>query len=266
MAAIASTRTRASRPVSRCRSNRNRAPTRGRTTGGWRKCWPLAGLTCYSEPQKQQETIGRDSASTRPEAQCPQHCTKRVLRAGRDIMAAVDGTVAITDHGWYEFLLAQNGLDEVNFWTPSAHWGFRGEVGAPFFFKLKARYNHAICGFAYFARYARLPDWLAWETFGIKNGCQTLDAMRDRIGGIRARIDYRAASPSNEIGCIPPSPADVLSSGCVGSRAQELATREPATQTVRRDRRRRPAHLAGMSRPSGNRSSGGTYKSAALGP
>ena len=117
-------------------------------------------------------------------------------------MAAVDGTVAITDHGWYECLLTQGGLDEINFWTPSAHWGFRGEVGAPFFFKLKGRYDHAICGFAYFARYTRLPDWLAWETFGIKNGCQTLDAMRDRIGGIRARIDYRAPSPSNQIGCI----------------------------------------------------------------
>ncbi len=104
----------------------------------------------------------------------------------------MDGTVAITDHGWYEFLLGQDGLDEANFWTPSAHWGFRGEVGAPFFFKLKARYDHAICGFAYFARYARLPDWLAWETFDIRNGCPTFDAMRDRIGGIRERIDYRA--------------------------------------------------------------------------
>ena len=69
----------------------------------------------------------------------------------------MNGTVAITDHGWYRFLLAQDDLDEVNFWTPSAHWGFRGEVGAPFFFKLKARYDHAICGFAYFARYSRLP-------------------------------------------------------------------------------------------------------------
>jgi len=114
----------------------------------------------------------------------------------------MNGTVAITDHGWYRFLLAQDGLDEVNFWTPSAHWGFRGEVGAPFFFKLKARYDHAICGFAYFARYSRLPDWLAWETFGAKNGCPTLESMSERIGGIRARIDYRAQSPSNEIGCI----------------------------------------------------------------
>jgi putative restriction endonuclease len=114
----------------------------------------------------------------------------------------MNGTIAITDHGWYQYLIAQPGLDEVNFWTPSAHWGFRGEVGAPFFFKLKAQYRHAICGFAYFARYARLPDWLAWETFEAKNGCPTLDAMRERIGGIRARIDYRAQVPSNEIGCI----------------------------------------------------------------
>ena len=29
-------------------------------------------------------------------------------------MAAVDGTVAITDHGWYECLLAQDRLDEIN--------------------------------------------------------------------------------------------------------------------------------------------------------
>jgi len=125
-----------------------------------------------------------------------------VLVFGRRIISAVDGTVAITDHGWYELLLAQDPLDEVNFWTPSAHWGFRGQVGSPFFFKLKARYDHAICGFAYFARYARLPDWLAWETFGTRNGCRTLDDMRERIGGIRDRIDYRAASPSNQIGCI----------------------------------------------------------------
>ena len=89
---------------------------------------------------------------------------------------------------------AQSDLEEVNFWTPSAHWGFRGEVGSPFFFKLKARYDHAVCGFAYFARYARLPDWLAWETFEARNGCPTLESMRERIGGIRARIDYRAQS------------------------------------------------------------------------
>jgi putative restriction endonuclease len=114
----------------------------------------------------------------------------------------MDGTVAITDHGWYEYLRDQGPLDEVNFWTPSAHFGFRGAVGTPFFFKLKAKYGHAICGFAFFARFARLPDWLAWETFGPRNGCATFKEMRRRIGGIRQRIDYHAARPSNEIGCI----------------------------------------------------------------
>ena len=74
----------------------------------------------------------------------------------------MDGTVAITDHGWYEFLLGQPNLDEVNFWTPSAHWAFRAEIGSPFFFKLNVRYEHAVCGLAHFARFARLPDWLAW--------------------------------------------------------------------------------------------------------
>jgi hypothetical protein len=33
----------------------------------------------------------------------------------------MNGTVAITDYDWYRFLLAQDDLDEVNFWTPSAH-------------------------------------------------------------------------------------------------------------------------------------------------
>src|SRR2546425_9090902 len=31
-----------------------------------------------------------------------------------------------------------------------------------------------------FARYSRLPDWLAWETFGIANGCASLEDMRER--------------------------------------------------------------------------------------
>lgn len=33
----------------------------------------------------------------------------------------MDGTIAITDHGWYEYLVEQAGMDEVNFWTPSAN-------------------------------------------------------------------------------------------------------------------------------------------------
>lgn len=114
----------------------------------------------------------------------------------------MEGTIAITDYGWYEYLSSLGNLDEVNFWTPSAYWSFRGEIGSPFFFKLKARYNNAICGFGIFTRYSKLPDWLAWDSFQTRNGCPTLDAMRERIGRIRDRIDYQGPKSKNEIGCI----------------------------------------------------------------
>jgi putative restriction endonuclease len=114
----------------------------------------------------------------------------------------MEGTVAITDYGWYDFLRKQKGVEEVNFWTPSAHFAFKGEQYAPFFFKLKAQYKHAICGFGYFAKFSRLPDWLAWDAFNIKNGCETLNAMRERIGAIRDRIDFHSDRHRSEIGCI----------------------------------------------------------------
>lgn len=113
----------------------------------------------------------------------------------------MEGTVAITDYGWYEYLASQPGIDEVNFWTPSAYWGFRAEIGSPFFFKLKKRYDNAICGFAFFSRFVRLPDWLAWDWFQTKNGCPDNDSMRQRIGDIRDRINVHGGNP-NEIGCI----------------------------------------------------------------
>lgn len=114
----------------------------------------------------------------------------------------MEGTIAITDYGWYEFLLQQKNLDEVNFWTPSAHFAFKGEHYSPFFFKLKAKYQHAICGFGFFAKFSRLPDWLAWDAFNAKNGCDSLETMRQRIGQIRDRIDFHSERHRNEIGCI----------------------------------------------------------------
>src|SRR5438445_12549646 len=103
----------------------------------------------------------------------------------RDIRAMpLTGTVAVTDYGWYTNLLQQPGLDEVNFWKPSATRPTRAREFSPFLFKLRAPYN-AICGFGYFARYSRLPDWLAWDTFGLANGCSSLKEMRERIAKIR---------------------------------------------------------------------------------
>ena len=111
------------------------------------------------------------------------------------------GTVAITDLGWYAFLSSRPEITEVNFWTPSARRTFKAPQFSPFLFKLRAPHN-AICGFAWFAQYSVLPDWLAWETFGAGNGCASFDEMRERIGGIRERIRYDESTGSDNVGCI----------------------------------------------------------------
>jgi putative restriction endonuclease len=113
----------------------------------------------------------------------------------------LDGTIAITDLGWYSFLSAHAEIREINFWTPSARRAFRAPAFSPFLFKLRSPHN-VICGFAYFAQYSHLPDWLAWELFGPGNGCESLAAMRVRIAAIRERIRYERGSDSEEIGCI----------------------------------------------------------------
>lgn len=111
------------------------------------------------------------------------------------------GIVAVTDFGWYERLLEHQRIEEANFWKPSATRGLNAPPFSPFIFKLRSPYN-AICGFGYFARYSRLPDWLAWETFGEANGCISLQEMRSRIESIRQRIRFRGGVTTQEIGCI----------------------------------------------------------------
>src|ERR1051326_2816658 len=111
------------------------------------------------------------------------------------------GTIAITDEGWYGFLSQRPELSELNFWTPSARRSFRAPRFSPFLFKLRAPHN-AICGFAYFAQFSELSDWLAWETFGPGNGCSSFEEMHARIQIIRHRIGYDEGTGSDGIGCI----------------------------------------------------------------
>jgi putative restriction endonuclease len=113
----------------------------------------------------------------------------------------VIGTIAITDEGWYRFLQARPELTELNFWTPSARRSFRAPQFSPFLFKLRSPHN-AICGFAYFAHFSKLPDWLAWDTFGLGNGCASYQDMHARIADIRDRIRYDQDTGSDHIGCI----------------------------------------------------------------
>ncbi len=110
------------------------------------------------------------------------------------------GTIAITDEGWYEFLSARPSLHEVNFWSPSPRRAVRAEPFSPFFFKLRAPHN-VICGFAYFAKWSALPDWLAWDCFGEGNGCGSLQELKTRLTAIRQRIGFTSEGSLSEIGC-----------------------------------------------------------------
>lgn len=112
---------------------------------------------------------------------------------------ALPGTIAPTDVNWYRFL-RDRGLEEVNFWTPSARFTFKAPEFSPFLFKLKSPHN-AICGAGFFARYSPLPDWLAWESFHEGNGCASFQEMRSRILAIREGFEYKGLRDA-PIGCI----------------------------------------------------------------
>jgi putative restriction endonuclease len=79
-----------------------------------------------------------------------------------DALIAATGFIANTDFGWFShFLHRAEPPEEVNFWQPSPH-GFKAiPPGAPFFFRLGAPHR-AIAGYGFFARYERVPVWLAW--------------------------------------------------------------------------------------------------------
>jgi putative restriction endonuclease len=103
--------------------------------------------------------------------------------------------VGVTDNKWYQFL-SQLRPDEVNFWQPGGTPPFKGApIGLPFLFKLRRPYNH-IAGGGFFVTYSSLPLSLAWEVFGQKNGCASLDELRALITPLTA--NKRSDGP---IGC-----------------------------------------------------------------
>jgi putative restriction endonuclease len=110
------------------------------------------------------------------------------------------GYIANTHHDWFDFLAQRRLWPEVNFWNPSDYYAFRGEPGSPFFFRLKGPRN-VIGGFGYVQRFARLPEWLAWECFGEGNGAPTLEIMSARLAKLRKKSDIRG-SAFQQIGCI----------------------------------------------------------------
>ncbi len=111
------------------------------------------------------------------------------------------GYIANTDSGWFEFLRSLPPQEEVNFWNPSDHYLFRGAIGSPFLFRLKAPIN-AIGGFGLVAWADRMPDWLAWECFASGNGAPTLEAMRAQITRLREKSKIADGESLDQIGCI----------------------------------------------------------------
>ena len=113
------------------------------------------------------------------------------------------GWVQSTHPDWFDFLRQRTVWEEVNFWSPSDYFAFHAEPGVPFFFRLKAPRN-AIGGFGLFTRFARLPDWLAWEFFGIANGAASFAQLQSRLGSLRGQNRLQGRTPGGErqIGCI----------------------------------------------------------------
>lgn len=106
--------------------------------------------------------------------------------------------VGITDKDWYENVKIE-GLDEVNFWKPgSAEFRAlcRNEL---FLFKLHAPDNYIVGG-GYFVKFSRLPTYLAWEAFGIKNGTKSLKELNNKIYKYRTRNGMWNENP--QIGCV----------------------------------------------------------------
>lgn len=106
--------------------------------------------------------------------------------------------VAVTDNDWFEFLQKRN-PDEVNFWQPRPRPPFTSlPEGTPFLFKLKSPNNH-IAGGGYFLKYSALPLSLAWESFGEKNGCSSLEQLRSTIN---RHIPPTTRVRDADIGCV----------------------------------------------------------------
>lgn len=102
----------------------------------------------------------------------------------------------VTDNRWYNFLSASGSIDEVNFWHPSGRPPFRNlPEGTPFLFKLKAPWHH-IAGGGFLVRFVSLPVDLAWESFGPKNGADSLAGFR----ALLAPLQKGMGSAITEIG------------------------------------------------------------------
>lgn len=105
--------------------------------------------------------------------------------------------LGVTDNHWYSFLSLQQ-PEDVNFWQPGGTQKFGVlSQGAPFLFKLKSPIN-AIGGVGFFASHSFTSLTFAWDTFGLRNGCEDFYTFQKLILSYRNKqIDLNPT-----IGCI----------------------------------------------------------------
>jgi putative restriction endonuclease len=105
--------------------------------------------------------------------------------------------IANTDNDWFDYLSAQRGLAEVNFWQPSGKAFHAIQTGEIFAFRLKNPRNK-IGGFGILSSSSILPLQMAWETFDRSNGAASYDAFRAAIQRLRSD---GTATPTTNVGC-----------------------------------------------------------------
>lgn len=118
-------------------------------------------------------------------------------------LAAMRGTILVTDYEWFQFLSHQVDLDEVNFWRPSdTRTPKQLKTGMPVLFKLRKQFGGWIVGWGLFAKHDVLPAWLAWDAFEVRNGAPNFAEMRRRIERLRRDGGQRLSGGDYSIGCL----------------------------------------------------------------
>ncbi len=105
--------------------------------------------------------------------------------------------LGVTNNSWFNYL-SKISPEDINFWQPGGNSTFKIlKQGEPFLFKLKKPYN-CIAGIGFFSSYTWLPINIAWDVFEQRNGCSTLNELKQLI--IQHRSDKQNQNPI--IGCI----------------------------------------------------------------
>jgi putative restriction endonuclease len=108
--------------------------------------------------------------------------------------------VGVTDYDWFDLLRNIPELEEVNFWQPGGNRIFKAlKPQELFLFKLHSP-NDYIVGGGVFAYSNILPIGLAWDSFGIKNGANSLLEMHQRVEKYRHQPENLLSN--FDIGCI----------------------------------------------------------------